>query len=111
MMAIACHNERRELADRAADDEGLVGHENRVDTKRQIGRDLVHGASDILSQREDIPALAHGDGNADRRFPVHPEHGLRRIGVDPSHFSDVGEAEQAAVRRDVDAQDVQLGLE
>ena len=89
MMAIACHNERRELADRAADDEGLVGHENRVDTERQVGGDLVHGPPHVAAQGEDVSTIAHGDGEADGRRPVDAEHGLRRIDVDSPHIGDV----------------------
>jgi hypothetical protein len=89
----------------------LIGHEGRLDADRQVGCDLVYGALNVAAQRQDVPALPHGDGEADRRLSIHAEHGLRGIDIGPPDVRYVAQSEQAAVRGDIDGQNVQFGFE
>ena len=102
---------RHELADRAADDGRLIRHQDRRDAERQVGGDLVHGPLQIAAERQDVPAIAHGDGDADGRLAIHPEHGLRGIDVGPPDVGNIAQTDQAAVRSNVDRQNVQFGFE
>jgi hypothetical protein len=79
--------------------------------KRQVGGDLAHGPLHVPSEREEVAALAHRDRKPDGRLSVHPEHGLRRIDVNPPHLGDVANARQASVRCEIDPENVELGFE
>ena len=89
----------------------MIGDERRLDADRQVGRDLVHGPLNVAAERQDVAALPHGDGEADGRLAVDPEHRLRRIDEDAPDVGNVAQSEQAAVRGDVDRQNVEFGFE
>ena len=79
-----------------------------------IGRSAVISAIAslmLLAQREDVAAVAHGDGKADGRLAVDAEHRLRRIGKAAPDLGDVAEAEHAAADGEVDVRHVLLGSE
>ena len=100
-----------ELADRTLDDGRLIGHQRRLDADRQIGGDLVHVPLNVSAERQDVSALSHGDGEADGRLSIDPKHRLRRIDEDPPDAGNVAQSEQAAVRGDIDGQNIQFGFE
>ncbi len=100
-----------EFADRVADHDGLVGDECRLDSDRQIGRDLRHRPLDSATKRENVAAIAHRDGKADCRLTIDPKHGLRRIYVAAPHLRDVTQAEGATAGDKIDSSEVPLGLE
>ena len=111
MIAIACHSEVMNSPIAPSDHGGLVGHQRRLDADRQVGGDVVHGPLHVAAERQDVAAVAHGDGEADRRLAVDAEHGLRRIDVAAPDLGDVAQPDQAAVDGEVDGQDVLLGVE
>ena len=111
MMAIACHSEVVKIADRLVDDNGLVSHQRRLDAERQVCRDLGHHGADVLAERQDIAAIAHGDAEADRRLAVDAELRLRRAGIAAPDFGDVAQADEPAIRDDVEVEQVLLVLE
>ena len=100
-----------ELVDRVLDGHGLVGDQRRLDADRQVRRDLRHGLLDVAPERQDVAALAHGDGEPDGVLPVDAEHRLRRVGGTARDARDVAQADHPAVRDEVDRQDVLLGPE
>ena len=57
------------------------------------------------------PPVAHGDGEPDAVLSVDAEHRLRGIGRAARDVRDVAQADDPAVRDEVDGQDVLLGLE
>ena len=89
----------------------LVGDQDGRDADRQIGGDPVHRLLDVAAERQDVAALAHGDGETDRRLAVDAEQGLRRIGEAATDFGDVAQADHAAVRDEVDVPQVLFGFE
>ena len=93
------------------DGHGLVGDQRRLDADRQVRRDLRHGLRDVASERQDVAALAHGDGEPDGVLSVDAEHRLRRIGGTARDARDVAQADHPAVRDEVDRQEVLLGPE
>ena len=66
---------------------------------------------DVVPERQDVAALAHGDGEADAVLAVDAEHRLRRIGGAARDLGDVAQADHAAVGDEVDAENVLLGPE
>ncbi len=80
-----------------------------MDAERKVGRGRVHRGLDVRAKGEDVAAVAHGDGEADRRLAVHPEHRLRRIGEAAPDGGDVAEANHASADREVGRQNVLLG--
>ena len=56
-------------------------------------------SADVVPERQDVAALAHGDGDADALLAVDAEHRLRRIGGAARDPGDVAQADHAAVRR------------
>ena len=100
-----------ELVHRVLDRHGLVGDERRLDPDRQVRDDLRHGLLDVASERQDVAALAHGDGEPDGVLSVDAEHRLRRIGGTARHARDVAQADHPAVRDEIDRQEVLLGPE
>ena len=68
-------------------------------------------AFDVVAKRENVAALAHGDGKADRRLAIHAELWLRRIDIAAVNARDVAEAKHAAADGKVDAGDVLFGAE
>ena len=64
------------------------------------GRSAVisrHGLRDVVPERQDVAALAHGDGEPDGVLAVDAEHRLRRVGGAARHARDVAQADDAAV--------------
>ena len=73
------------------------------------GRSAVMRADrrlDVLAQRKDVAAVAHGDGEADRRLAVDAEQRLRRIRVAAAHRGDVAQPQQPAVGDEIDVEQV-----
>ena len=103
MMTIACHSDVMNSPIARPDDGRLIRHQDRRDAERQVGGDLVHGPLHVVAECQDVAAVAHGDGEADRRLAIHPEHGLRGIDVGPPDVGDIAQPKQAAVGSDVDA--------
>ena len=57
-----------ELVDRVLDRDRLVGDQRGLDADRQVRRDLAPWLrSMFLPKRQDVAAVAHGDGEADAR--------------------------------------------
>ncbi|MEY9459590.1 hypothetical protein ABH973_000003 [Bradyrhizobium ottawaense] len=100
-----------ELADRLAHDDGLVGHQARLDPDRQISGDPHHLRLDVPAQREDVAAIAHGNGKPNRRTAIDPEQWLGWIGVTPPHHRKVAQAQHATAGGEVDIGNVLLGQE
>ena len=78
------------------------------------GRSAViscHRPLDVLAEREDVAAVAHGDGKADGRLAIDAKHRLRRIGKAPPDLGDVAEAQHAAAGGEVDVRYILLGSE
>ena len=88
-----------ELVHRMLDGHRLVGDERRLDPDRQVRGDLRHGLLDVVPERQDVAALAHGDGEPDALLSVDAEHRLRRVGGTARHARDVAQADDPAVRR------------
>ena len=65
----------------------------------------------VVAERQDIAAVAHGDGEADGGLAVDAKHRLRRIGKGAAHFGDVAQPDQPSVREKVDVENVALGSE
>ncbi len=89
----------------------LVGDERRLDSDRQVRRDLRHGLLDVAPEGQDVAALAHGDGEPDAVPSVDAEHRLRGVCGTARDARDVAQANYPAVRDEVDRQDVLLGPE
>ena len=100
-----------EFADGVLDHHRLVGNQRDVDAERQVGHGGVERGLHVAAERQNVAAVAHGDGEADRRLAVDPEHRLRRIGQDAAHFGDVAQPDQAAVRQEIDVEQVVFGPE
>ncbi len=101
-----------EVVHRVRDGYGLVGDERRFDADRQVGRDLGHGASDVLPESPDIAAPALGDSEPDARMSVDAKHRLRRVGRATCNMRDIAEADDPAVLcNEVDRRDILRGLE
>ena len=90
-------------ADGFLDDHGLVGNEMRLDADRQMRDDLFHLVRHGLAEGEVVAALRHRNRQPDRRLAVEPEHRLRRIGVPLANCRHIGEAEEFAVGKKIDA--------
>src|SRR5262249_31242198 len=80
----------------------------RLNAQRQIRRNLRHCAFDVLAERKNISSLPHGDGEADRRLPIHAKHGLRRISMTAPNLRYVAQANGPARRYEVDVCDIVL---
>jgi hypothetical protein len=78
---------------------------------RQIDGDLVHGPLNVSTEAQDVSSVAQGDGQADGRLSVNAEDRLRRIDVSPPDIGNVAQSKQAAVRSDVDRQNIEFGFE
>src|SRR5262249_53394868 len=63
------------------------------------------------AEGQNVAAIAHGNGDADRGLAIDPEHRLWRIGIGAVHLSDVAQPNEAPVRDEVDPQNVLLGFE
>ena len=57
------------------------------------------------------PPSLHRDAEPDRGLAVHPKHRLRRIGIAAADLGDVAETDGTIADREVDVQDVELGIE
>src|SRR6516165_9519678 len=90
---------------------GLIGYQRRLDANREIGRDLLHGLPDILSQGKNVAPFPHSDGKTNGRLSVDPKHRLRRIRIGSVDLRDVAEPDQAAVRDEVNRQDTCFRIE
>ena len=97
-----------ELADRGLDDDRLVGDQRRVDAERQVGDALVDRLFHVAAERQNVAAVAHGDGEADRRLAVDAKHRLRRIGIAAPDGRDVAQPDQPAVGQEVDVEKVRF---
>ena len=64
---------------RVLDRHRLIGDQDGLNTHRRSGGDPRHGLGDPVAERENVAALAHGDGKANRRLAIHPELRLGRI--------------------------------
>ena len=64
-----------------------------------------------LPQRQDVAAVAHGDGQADARPTIDAEDRLRRIDKDAPDSGNIAQAQQPAVRGDIERQKVAFGFE
>ena len=105
-----CLPERfHEFADGGFDDDRLVGHERRVDAERQFDDALVDRRFHVASERQDVAAVAHGDGEPDGRLAVDPKHRLRRIGIGATHLGDVAQPDQPPVRQKINVENVPFG--
>ena len=71
----------------------------------------VMARCDVAPEGQDVAALAHGDGEPDALLSIDAEHRLRRVGGAARDARDVAQANDPAVRDEVDGQDVLLGLE
>ena len=111
MIAIACQQRCHEFGDGVVDGDGLVGDQLRLDADRQVGRDLAPSLLDVLAERQDVAAVAHGDRKADRRLAVDAEQRLRRVGDNRGGPGDIAQPEHAAADDEVDVRDVLLGYE
>ena len=71
MMPMACHSDDHELADGVIDDRGLVA---RPASARMPSGRSVTGVIDLLlyvaAERQDVAAVAHGDGKPDGGLAV-----------------------------------------
>ena len=63
---------------------------------------------DVAAERQNVAAVAHGDGEADRRLAVDAEHRLRRIGIGAPDGRDVAQPDQPAVGQEVDVEQVRF---
>ena len=81
MMAIACQSDSHEFVDRSLDDDWLVATERRLDAEWQVGDAFIDRFSHVPAECDDIAAVAHRDGEADRGFAVDAKHRLRRVGI------------------------------
>ena len=95
-----------EFADGGFDDHRLVGDKTRIDAERQIGDALVDRRLHIAAERQNVAAVAHRDGEADRRLAIDSEHRLRRIGIAASDRRNVAQPDQPAVGQEVDVEKV-----
>ena len=62
----------------------------------------------VAAERQNVAAVAHGDGEADRRLAVDAEHRLRRIGIAAPDGRDVAQPDQPAVGQEVDVEEVRF---
>ena len=67
---------------------------------------FVHGVLDVAAEGEDVAALAHGDGEPNALFPVDAEHRLCGVGGAADDLRDVAQADDQAIRDEVDGEDV-----
>ena len=88
------------------DGHGLIGDQCRFDPDRQVRRDLCHRLRDVMPERQDVSALAHGDREPDALSSVDAEHRLRRVGGAARHAGDVAQANDPAAGDEVDGEDV-----
>ena len=102
-----CH----EVGDGVLDRDRLIGDQDGLNSHRQSGGDLRHGLGDAVAERENVAALAHGDGEADRRLAIHPELRLGRIDEAAVNARDIAEAKHTPADGEVHACYVLFGLE
>jgi hypothetical protein len=100
-----------EVGDRIIDDRGLIGDQGVMDADRQIGGDPPHRRLEVAAKRQDVAAVAHRDGQADRRLAVDPEHRLRRIGKTALYLRHVAQPQDPAPGREIHVEHVLLGFE
>ena len=65
----------------------------------------------VAAERQNVAAVAHGDGEADRRLAVDAKHRLRRIGIAAPDGRDVAQPDQPAVGQEVDVEKVRFRSE
>jgi hypothetical protein len=82
---------------------GLIGDECRLDPDRQLRRDLRHRSRDVMPEGQDVAARARRDREPDALCSIDTEYRLRRVGRTARHVRDVAEADDPAVRHEVDA--------
>jgi hypothetical protein len=111
MIAIACQREIMNSLIASSTTSGWFATSTGV---MPTGRSAViswMAASTLVPSAEDVAALAHGDGEPDRRLAVDPEHRCRRVGVAAAYGGYVAQPQQPAVGDEVRLEDVLLGLE
>src|SRR4029079_202557 len=64
-----------------------------------------------ISERENVAALAHGDGKANRRLAIHPELRLGRIDESAVNARNIAEPKHTPATSEVHACYVLFGLE
>ena len=102
---------RHEVGDGVLDRDRLIRDQDGLNSHRQIGGDPRHGLGDVVAERENVAALAHGDGKANRRLAIHPELRLGRIDEAAVNARDVAEAKHAPANSEIHARYVLFGLE
>jgi len=99
------------LADGAVHDGRLIRHDGWLDTDRQIGDNFAHSLTYILAKRQNVAAVAHRDCEADTWNSVNAENRLWRVDKNAPDVGNVAQAQQAAIRSNVDRGKVLLGIE
>lgn len=99
----------REFRYGVVDRHRLIGHQDRFDSHGEIGRDDRHGLLDFVAQSQNVAAVLHGDGKADRGFAVDPELRLRRIDIAAPDLRDIAKAQHPSIDREVDGGNVGFG--
>jgi hypothetical protein len=74
----------------------------------QIGDGLADRLFHIAAERQNIAAVAHGDGEPDGGLAVDAKHRLRRIGKGAAHFGDVAQPDQPSIGEKIDVENVVL---
>jgi len=77
MIPIACNSDVMNSEIAASTVTAWFCDELRLDADRQICGDLCHSALEAPAERENIAAVAHGDGQADGGLPIDSKLGLR----------------------------------
>src|ERR1700733_15171513 len=78
---------------------------------REVGDPLVDRLFHLAAERQDVAAVAHGDGEADRRLAVDAEHRLRRIGITAPDGRNVSQPDQPAIGQEIDVEEVRFRSE
>ena len=89
----------------------MIRHDGWLDTDRQIGDNFAHRLTYILAKRQNVAAVAHRDGEADTWNSINAENRLWRVDKNAPNVGNVAQAQQAAVRSNVDCSKVLLGIE
>ena len=84
----------------------LLGHQGGFNADGQIGGNLCHGLFDIVPQGQNIAAVPHGNGQADRLFAIDPEHRLGRVHRTASHMGDIAQRNDPAIGHEIDRKNV-----
>src|SRR5262245_5122756 len=83
----------------------------RLDSNRQIGGYLLHRATDLVAEREQVAAVAHGNADGYRGLAVDAKHRLWGVGIGALDGSNVACAEQPSACHEIDSPQCLLGGE